>query len=667
MLTNILQVAVPLPLRKLFDYLSLEHAQVLPGQRVLVSFGRKILVGIVVNIRDNTLVAKSKLKSISKILDPQPIFSKKNLELLLWASNYYHSPIGEVLHSALPKRLRGDKEWQNIMEPETINTTELTNPADIPILNSAQQEAITAINNAHNKFTTFLLAGITGSGKTEVYLQIAAYVISKQQQVIIIVPEISLTPQLIQRVQARFNLKIAILHSKLTEKTRYENWQLACSGAAKIIVGTRSAALIPFANPGIFIIDEEHDTSFKQQTGLRYSARDLLVRRGHLEQCPVVLGSATPALETIHNVNNNKYIQLTLPTRAGIAQPPKITIVDSRQPKLPGGLSNKLLNKIKQHLAEKNQVLLFLNRRGYAPVLMCFQCGSTVDCKQCDVKLTVHQSHNKLQCHHCGSSCAIPKQCAQCNTVASVLQPIGIGTEKVAEVLAEYFPDANIDRIDKDTTTKKDALKIAVAKVKDGTTNILLGTQMIAKGHDFPNVTLAAIVDIDGSWFSNDFRSIEKMAQLIIQVAGRAGRAQKLGEVILQTKQPHNPLLKLLLSSGYMQFAKILLQERQQLHLPPFSYHASINAKSKKKTQALQLLSDLKRACVAEVQQQNTLILGPVAAVIEKRADYYYAQLLLQANNRSSLHSSVRQLLLFLESAQTPAAVKWTLDIDPVI
>lgn len=659
---NIVRVALLTPLRLLFDYLPLQNntlISLVPGLRVKVPFGAQEKIGFIVAIGPDSDVPAEKLKYILEVLDEKPLFSKPLFELISWAANYYQCSLGEMLKTAIPGWLRKGKKTDIALKYKTYVPSEKTKAH---ILNVAQQSAVTTVYQAFNTFQTFLLEGITGSGKTEVYAHLVEKALAASKQVLILVPEIGLTPQMIKRFEERFQVPVASLHSTLTDKQRYHAWYLAKTGVAPIVIGTRSAVFTPLQNPGLFIIDEEHDLSFKQQEGVRYSARDLLVMRGLKENCPVLLGTATPSLETLHNVNLGRYQKLTLPTRPGNAQPPRLHILDIRHKKLMEGLSAQLLGKIKEHLASEGQVLLFLNRRGFSPVYMCFDCGWIQQCTHCDSKMTLHKKHNRLSCHHCLTHQPIPESCPSCK--AFNLHPIGVGTQRLESALQEHFPSHKILRIDRDTTQTKGSLNATLTEAEGGGAHILIGTQMIAKGHHFPHVTLVGILDVDGALFSVDFRSLERMGQLITQVAGRAGRAERLGTVMLQTCHPEHPLLNLLLEKGYPVFAKTLLEERKAAALPPYHYHALVRADAKKTEVGLNFLQNLKMR-IAQQRIPNFRILGPVPAPMERRAGYHRAQLLFQSPDRGLLHKTIQTLIKTMDNFPTKT-VRWSIDMDPL-
>ncbi|MGB6977392.1 MAG: primosomal protein N' [Gammaproteobacteria bacterium] len=656
----ILKVAVPSPLYTALDYLPPESTSDLqPGMRVQVPLKGKNKVGILLSVTQQSSIPHSKLRPAIAVLDSTPLVPTMILQLLQWASDYYHHPIGEVMQACLPGLLRRGRETKNAV---------FSNPATGAItyapaleLNPAQQLAVEAIGNA-NSFNTFLLDGVTGSGKTEVYLQAIARVLAAQRQALILVPEIGLTPQMLARFQQRFTVPIAVLHSKLADRERFETWLAAKAGQIPIVIGTRSAVFTPLPKLGLIILDEEHDVSFKQQSGFRYSARDLAIMRGHMENIPVLLGSATPSLESLQNTLQGRYQRLSLPSRAGTAALPRFSVVDIRQQPLDEGLSAPLLDAIKQHTQQGSQVLLFLNRRGYAPTLLCHHCGWHADCERCDARLTLHQKPRQLFCHHCGKGAAVPSHCSKCQS--SSLLALGLGTERIELALERHFPDITRMRIDSDTTRRKGSLQEMLDSIHEGQSQILIGTQMLTKGHHFPNVTLVGIVHADQSLFSADFRALERLGQLITQVAGRAGRAAKAGEVMLQTHHPDHPLLQQLLREGYQPFSQTLLGERQAAQLPPFAYLTIISAEALQQQEPLQFLQ-----VVAEIARANAgtevQVLGPIPALMERRAGHYRAQLLLRSNLRRSLQDVLKQLINRISTLETARKVRWSIDVDP--
>jgi primosomal protein N' (replication factor Y) len=720
---------VPSPLYRNFDYrapASLGKQPIEPGVRVVVPFGRRQLVGILLTTKGHTDVAPEKLKSALQILDSEPAFTAELLRLLRWTAGYYHHPIGETLATALPVLLRrpgktpvsGASVWQlseagrrqlerglaRAPRQLTVLNELKTHPGGLPrealavpsavlktlqqkgwidrrettaeqtpdivdpslprlSLTEPQEQAVGALRAALHTFRAFLLAGVTGSGKTEVYLRVIEPVLRNKRQVLVLVPEIGLTPQLIDRFRRRFTVDIAVLHSGLKDTQRLRAWKQAADGRALLILGTRSAIFTPLKNPGLLIVDEEHDSSFKQHEGLRYSARDLAVWRARQLDIPVVLGSATPSLESLYNVQQGRYQQLLLPERAGPALAPRMQLIDLRGQPMVDLLSAALQDAMDAHLKRDGQILLFLNRRGFAPVLLCHACGWVSECRRCDARMTLHQRHGELRCHHCGSRRRVDAFCPSCGS--SELLGIGEGTERVEQALLERFPDHPVLRIDRDTTRRKGQLEDALADAQAGKARILLGTQMLAKGHHFPNVTLAAILDADQGLFSSDFRASERMAQLIIQVAGRAGRSDRPGEVLIQTHHPDHPLLLQLVDQGYPAFAEVALQERRETLLPPYASMALLRAEA---TCGEYPRAFLQRAReLAEQRSSNSLQLwGPVAAAMERRAGRYRAQLLVQSMERPALHQLLTHWIPQLETLKEARRVRWSIDVDPL-
>lgn len=685
-----LNISIPTPLRQHFDYLpppdDADDCHQWPtGIRVLVPFGHRQVVGILLAVGTETTVPAHKLKTAIKRLDGQPLFSPALLKLCYWVSDYYHHPLGEVMLNVLPKslrQLRKGKSAETIFALTQSNDSTLTHSAlnaheivssqtsaqtdflltEPLMLNLEQRQAVEAINAAH-QFTAFLLEGVTGSGKTEVYFHCITEKLMAGKQILVLVPEIALTPQMVSRFEQRFNTHIVLLHSNLTDLARAKSWLQASCGEAKIIIGTRSAIFTPLKNPGLIILDEEHDLSFKQQSGLRYSARDLALIRARLENIPVILGSATPSLESLHNCQRQRYRHLIIKERAGPAVPPTISLIDLRNLRLTHGLSALLIEKIKMHLEKKQQVMIFLNRRGYAPLLFCHQCSWMAKCNHCDARLTLHLTEKRLFCHHCGASKKIPTQCEHCQH--HELIQIGMGTERIENAINELFPDAHTIRIDRDSTRRKGKLKQLLTQAHDETADILIGTQMLAKGHHFPKLTLVAIIDADSGLFSSDFRAEERMAQLLIQVTGRAGRGETNGEVVIQTHQPQHPLLQLLLRHGYHEFAKTLLQERMQAVLPPFNHFALLRSSAKLQTTTIEFLTKVKQLLAAHPLATHIEILGPIPALMERRKDHYHAQLLIQSRKRHLLQKLLQETVIHFQRFATHSSLRWSLDVDP--
>jgi primosomal protein N' (replication factor Y) len=508
-----------------------------------------------------------------------------------------------------------------------------------------------------------LLDGVTGSGKTEVYLKLVESVIGRGSQVLVLVPEIGLTPQLVSRFRRRLAAPIAVMHSGLSESQRHCAWHMAGRGEAAVVIGTRSAVFTPLKRPGLIVVDEEHDSSFKQQDGFRYNARDLAVFRARQYNIPVLLGSATPSLESLLNVQRRKYHYLSLPERAGVAELPRLDVIDIRHQQLQGGLSQRLLEQVYEHLEADAQVLLFLNRRGFAPVLLCHQCGWAVCCERCDAHMTMHAGSRVLRCHHCGAERPVPQFCPECGSPD--LRGLGEGTERLEQELRHRFADISIVRIDRDTTRRRGEMQSKLDQIHRGEHRILIGTQMLSKGHDFPRVTLVGIVNADYGLYSTDFRAAERMAQLIVQVAGRAGRAGRPGKVILQTHLPDHPLLRMLLSGGYAEFAKAALNDRQVCGLPPCGHMAVLRAESPAPQDCKSFLERV-RTSLRKRPEGEFSILGPAPPPMERRAGLYRMHLLVTARKRQTLSLLLDDWIDELDSMQGARKVRWSLDVDPV-
>jgi primosomal protein N' (replication factor Y) len=504
---------------------------------------------------------------------------------------------------------------------------------------------------------------VTGSGKTEVYLKIVEAILKSGRQTLILVPEIGLTPQLVTRFRQRFPVPIAVLHSGLTDAQRHCAWSMAGLGEAGVVIGTRSAVFTPLLRPGLIIVDEEHDSSFKQQEGFRYNARDISVYRARQLDIAVILGSATPSLESLHNVQLQRYRHLKLRERAGGAQLPELEVIDIRRQEMQDGLSRPLLREIYRHLESDGQVLLFLNRRGFSPVLICHQCGWAVTCERCDAYMTVHLAGQSLRCHHCGAERTPPSHCSDCGSPD--LREMGAGTERLEQRLLSLFHDTSIIRIDRDTTRRRGEMQTKLEQIQRGEHRILIGTQMLSKGHDFPDVTLVGIIDADDGLYSTDFRATERMAQLLVQVAGRAGRAGKAGKVVLQTHQPGHPLLQLLLSKGYEFFGNAALRERQNASLPPYRYMALLRAEGSDPHAPQRFLKQI-RSCTPENLCKSISVLGPAPPPMERRAGLYRLHLLLIAEQRRPLKRLLDQWVKSLDSIPGARKVRWSLDVDPV-
>lgn len=703
-----------------------DPATLRPGIRLKVPFGRRTEIGVLCELRTDSPLDPDRLKPVRAVLDTEPLLPPPELKLLLWAQRYYHHPPGEVLGTALPALLRqgesaeirGEPVWRLTVDGRTaladdklaraplqrklatllleqptgltaerlrlalpnwsaaarvlvakgwvIRTTATVAHATVadpvPTLSTAQQQAVTAVATAAGRFEAFLLEGVTGSGKTEVYLRLIEQVLERGEQALVLVPEISLTPQLLQRFERRLSAPLAVLHSALNDRERANAWLAARDASARVVIGTRSAVFTPLARPGLIIIDEEHDPSFKQQDGFRYHARDLAVVRARQGGYPILLGSATPALESLHNTARGRYRHLALPERAGGARAPDMEPLDLRRQTLDEGLALALLGRIRHHLARGEQVLLFLNRRGYSPTLICHECGWLGHCRQCDARLTLHLRRRRLICHHCGSEQPLPRHCPDCGSVD--LRALGQGTERIEQALMRHFPDIGIARIDRDSTRRRGSLQHLLDAIHSGERQLLLGTQMLAKGHHFPNVTLVVIIDADQGLFSVDYRAGERLAQLILQVAGRAGRAEKPGTVVIQTHHPEHPLLIQLAEAGYPAFAAEALAERQATQLPPYTFQALIRAEAPDPEAPKGFLAEaaeLGRGIDTAVELH-----GPAPAPMERRAGRYRAQLLLQADRRRELHAFLNRWLEPVGALKSARKLRWSLDVDPI-
>lgn len=550
-----------------------------------------------------------------------------------------------------------------VPRPENATATDGLYGTDLPLeLNPEQTSALAEITRAGKEFRPFLLEGITGSGKTEIYLQAMAEVLEQGRQVLVLVPEISLTPQTVRRFEQRFNRNIVSFHSGLTDSQRLTAWLRARSGQADIIIGTRSAIFTPLANPGMIIVDEEHDASYKQQDGFRYSGRDLAIYRARTLDIPIILGTATPSLESLNNALSGRYTYLRLTQRAGNASHPVYRLLDLKGTSLNEGFSDDLIDMIRGHLGKGNQVLVFLNRRGFAPILLCRDCGWIATCTRCDTSYTLHRSPSSLSCHHCDSRRPVPASCPECS--GTDLAAMGLGTEKTEDTLKALFPETPVYRIDRDTTRDRDALNTILDKVDAGNPCLLVGTQMLSKGHHFPGVTLVAVLDADGGLFSADFRGQETMGQLLTQVAGRAGRGEQSGEVLIQTYNSTHPTLLSLVDQGYGPFARRLLEERRLGNLPPYSHMALVRAEANNRSLPEKFLGRARELLIAG----NTAVsaIGPLPSAMEKRGGLYRMQLLLEADKRSSIQLSLKRMLAGIDTISQSRKVRWSIDVDPI-
>ena len=725
---NISKVALDVPLDRLFDYLD-GGFSVQVGERVVVPFGRRNVVGVVIEKSDSSEFALEKLKTIIQVFDDELPIDPSTFSLLKFCADYYQYPFGQALLASLPTRLRqtepavSRKQYLYSLTPEgmgadpdliparqsvqrkvfaalqqsTLSESALKEisaswrqaietfrvqgwvhaeqvlagfksaieAAPPPPLNDEQQVAVNAVTEAANTFKPFLLHGITGSGKTEVYMQILQQALADNNgQALVLVPEINLTPQLEARFRNRLpHLPLVSLHSNLGESERLQNWRLAQSGQARIIIGTRLAVFTPIPNLKIVMVDEEHDGSYKQQDSMRYHARDVAMVRAQRSKVPIVMGSATPALETWHNAQSGKYTLLSLHSRA-VAQSalPNIRCIDTTKQESNNGLTQVLVHAMRERLAKGEQSLLFINRRGYSPVLLCSACHWIAPCMRCSSRLVVHLKQGRLRCHHCGHEQKIVRQCPSCGNAD--LHPTGHGTQRLEETLKALFPTARIQRVDRDSTSRKEALNDILTAVHDNEIDILIGTQMLAKGHDFPNLTLVGVIDTDSALFSPDFRAAERLFAQLMQVSGRAGRAEKPGEVLIQTAFPSHHLFNALRTQDYPAYAQTLLQEREMAQFPPYCYLALIKAESTQYREVEQFLNFAFE--LARQLSDQVLTYDPMRAQMEKLKGMERGHILMQATQRGALQKLLAALTPQLRASKLAAKVRWNIDVDPM-
>ena len=695
-----------------------------PGVRLRVPFGSREVTGYLLAVAEDSELDRDSLKNALELLDPTPLVEPKLVELCLWAAEYYQHPVGEVMNALFPRALRegkphtgaGQSAWRlsargeglpegalarsprqaealGLLQQKTVVSTgefkargissailaklmekdlverclepalaELPTPGAGLTLNEEQATVKNALMQTASGFSCHLLEGVTGSGKTEIYLQLIDACLERRQQALVLIPEIGLTPQTLDRFRQRFGGSIAVLHSGLSDSSRYQAWDAARCARAQIIIGTRSAVFTPLQQPGLIIVDEEHDSSYKQQDGFRYSARDVAVKRAQLCGCTILLGSATPSLESINNAQTGRYQLHQLTRRAGNSQLPELTALDVRRQQLAGGLSPALIDSVEQALQAGQQALLFLNRRGYAPSLQCHDCGWLAECSACDARLTVHRRQRRLRCHHCGAARPLPPGCPECH--GSNLLTAGLGTEQTEAVLQERFSDWPVYRVDSDSMQGRHAMQSLVDEINLGKPCILLGTQMLAKGHHFPSVSLVAVIDTDAMLFSPDFRGEERMAQLLTQVAGRAGRAGLPGKVLLQTHYPDHPALQALLTSSYSIVSRDLLQQRRAAGMPPTGHLVILRTDCADMALGEEFLQHLRKATQQRLPAGCALI-GPLPSPMQRRAGKFRSQLLLSAPGRREGHAAARLLVHEAEKLPIRGGLKWSIDIDP--
>ncbi len=724
---SIIRVALDVPVDSLFDYRAPDATTADIGRRVVVPFGRKTAIGVIIELAAVSEVAPERLKNALRVLRDFPPLAPEDLHLMRFAADYYRHPLGAVVMDSLPTRLRrvrdsappkprglyrltadGDalaasalparahaqhrllerlrsgplgsteaaalapnarsllkrfmaRGWLALHEEEEESRSLPPPPTPAPALTPEQSAAVAEISAGLNRYQTFLLLGVTGSGKTEVYLHAIAAALESGKQALLLVPEIALTPQLEALVALRFPaVRMASLHSGLAELERLAHWRAAGEGRARIVLGTRLAVFAPLPELGLIVVDEEQDSSFKQSEGFRYSARDLAVARARQRGVPIVLGSATPAFETYQNAVSGRYSLLSLPNRIGAPQP-RIDCIDTRGDKLADGLSQRLLTALAGRIAAGEQSLVFINRRGYAPVLMCHACGWISGCRRCAAQLVLHLSERRLRCHHCGHDSPTPRACPDCGNAD--LSPVGQGTQRVEEALARHFPQARILRIDRDTTSRRHAWQAMRRRIQAREVDILVGTQILAKGHDFPHLNLVGVLNADGRLYSDDFRAAERLYALLTQVAGRAGRGVVQGEVLIQTEFPQHPLYAALSRQDYRAFAESALAERRQADFPPFVYQALLRAEAPQLATALDFLEQAARKG-RDIGAGVTLY-DPVPAALPRRSGRERAQLLVQSESRQQLRTFIETWHGLLAGARATRA-RWSLDVDPL-
>lgn len=718
--------AIALPLYRIFDYSIDSGISAAAGSRYRLPFGQGYKTGLLLEEHDSTSIPGDRIKAVDECLDDEPVLSEHMISLARWIADYYLQPLGEVLFQCLPGYLRGSKTekpdrvkyWQakpidaglrdkieqrsprqfellvaiehaeaglNAVQLKAINQGwhglvraleeknaiewDWSTPtgidhsdANIPDLNDEQEQSHSQIKNRSGHFSVHLLDGITGSGKTEVYFRLIQDALTQQQQVIYLVPEIGLTSQLVDRVRRRFGEQFTISHSALTERQRYHAWDRFRRGDASIMLGTRSSLFSQNDRLGLIVIDEEHDHSYKQDDGVRYHARDVAIKRAQMLDIPIVLGSATPSLESLNNCARKHYFYYQLSQRPTGFAPPRIQLIDSRNLQLDCGCSPELLQRIDHHLGQKGQVLLYLNRRGFAPVVMCHECGWQANCAHCDSRLTLHQSLNRLLCHHCGYAEALPRLCGECGNPD--IKHYGIGTEQLEQGLNKRFPDYPVLRIDRDVIASRDDLDQRLATLRQGEPCLLIGTQMIAKGHDYPGITMSAILDADQALFSASYRASERLVQTAFQVSGRSGRGDLQGEAYLQTSFSDHPLMQSITNQSYREIARSITGERKMLGFPPYARVVMFRADALSLDQAIEKLNQIKQCLQASVARHQVKCIGPIPALMTRRIGRYRGQLCLLGHDTRELRNALREAMPGIEAIKSSASVKWVVDVD---
>jgi primosomal protein N' (replication factor Y) len=723
---NIASFAIAIPLYRVFDYTIEEGDVAITGARYRLPFGQGYKTGILLREQDTSAVPAARIKSVLECLDDEPTLSEHMMQLACWMADYYLQPLGEVMFQCLPGYLRATKPekpnrlkfWQakpfdlelrdriqrrsprqyqvlaaieqarsglnaaqlreihpgwhgliHALEQKNAVEWNYSKPASndycdetLPELSNEQESVYSRITGSSTRFSVHLLDGITGCGKTEVYFRLIQDTLSEQRQVIYLVPEIGLTSQLVDRVRQRFGERFSISHSALTERQRYNAWDRFRRGDVSIMLGTRSSLFAQTDRLGLIVIDEEHDPSYKQDDGIRYHARDVAIKRAQMLDIPIVLGSATPSLESLNNCGREHNFYYQLSKRPTGFPPPRVQLIDSRNLKLEHGCSAVLLRKIEQQLGQKGQVLLYLNRRGFAPIVMCHDCGWQANCRNCDSRLTLHQSLNQLLCHHCGYIEKLPSLCSECGNPE--IKHYGIGTEQLEQGLQKRFPDIPVLRIDRDVIVSRDDLAQRLETLSEGEPCLLIGTQMIAKGHDYPAITMSAILDADQALFSASYRASERLVQTAFQVSGRSGRGNLQGEAYLQTSFPDHPLMQSIKNQDYREIAKSITRERKMLGFPPYARVVMFRADALSLDQAIDKLNEIKRILQASASRHRVKCIGPIPALMTRRVGRYRGQLCLLGQDTRELRNLLREVMPGIESIKSSAAVKWMVDVD---
>lgn len=720
----IIEVALPCPLYKTFEYLAPLDYSVAAGMRVEVDFARRKMVGVITAVKAESGYPREKLKSARAVLDAAPILSDSLLALATWIASYYHAPLGEVFQLFLPAALRQGKalyqaeifyqlteegaswredvanrqaraklaileflkiekiyaestlvsafanfknhrrellDWQLLAASKRLDDE--IDVAKMPAterplqLTSAQQQVVDGIIDKRDGVA--FIEGVTGSGKTAVYTEIARDFLAKGQQVLMLVPEIGLTPQFVSRIEQSLKVRIGVIHSQITDLERLQAWRDALLGRVDLIIGTRSALFTPFFRLGLIIVDEAHDGSYIQRDGVRYSAHNSAIKRASLENIPLILGSATPTYESVRNIKEGRFTHYQLPARVSGAMP-EWEIINCHEEKVYDGISGKVLDEIEATIARQEQVLVFLNRRGFSPVLTCLDCGTMLECDHCSSYLNYHRTTGKLHCHHCATRYPYPESCQNCG--GSSFKELGAGTQKIEKALADAFPQAKVMRFDRDNVRNSRDLEVHLAQINDQEADIIIGTQMLAKGHDFPNITLVVLLNSDGLFFANDFRADEKLAQLLMQVSGRAGRGEKKGKVLVQTMFADNALFNELPKIGYHAYAEKSLEIREILALPPYSNQILVQVEARSEAEATHYLSGILSLMPAIEDVEITPVMPNN---LKRRQGFYRVHIILQSESRASLHRAAFQLRLLYE-ANIRTGIRLLIEVDPV-